>query len=236
MQVRHLVLAVLLLISGFTFAETIKVKDGKTTKVKISATELNRIKVKGGRIDNVRAPSGLMILETDAERGEVFLRPTTTRSFSVFISADNDETYTLLMTPAAVPALNLVLNPASGATPLPLVDEDVVSPYVKRIKSLMRVMQKDSNRYHKVALDNAVIFDNELQLGLVKEKQWPSAPGRLLGEAWTLINNSQIPVQLREREFIQRYKDDGQVIALAIEKHILQPTESTRVFIISRGQ
>lgn len=232
---RHLAIALLLLTTtSLAFAVDIDVADGKTSKVKISATELNRIKVKGGRIDDIRAPSGMQVLEVDKERGEVFLRPTTSRPFSIFVRADNGEIYTLLLTPAGIPALNLVLVPATGTNALPLADDDVVSPYLKRIKSLMRVMHEDNNRYHKVSLNNQVIFDSEMKLGLIKNKLWPSAPGRLQGESWTLVNNSSEPIQLREREFIQRYKQDSAVIALAIEKHLLQPSQSTQVLIISR--
>ncbi|MCK7499558.1 MAG: type-F conjugative transfer system secretin TraK [Comamonadaceae bacterium] len=54
----------------------------------------------------------------------------------------------------------------------------------------------------------------------------------LIGEKYLLTNVSAAPMVLAEQEFD---REDGDVVAVAIENHNLRPGESTSVYVIRLG-
>lgn len=207
--------------------------DGQTLAVQASARELNRIRIEGGRITQFRGPNDRIHAEAVESSGEVYFRLVGggATPFSLFVSADNGETYTLLVTPMQIPAVTVALRSASGASARPIAAGETTAPYVNRIKRLMRSMILDDARYHQVALNQPVQLGQRWQL--ILEKRWP---GDLQGERYRLHNVSDQPLQLHERD-LQTYLAWHQpsVLAVAIEQHHLQPGESTRVLLIQRS-
>lgn len=221
-------LALISCFSSSVFA--VVIKDGETQAVHISLNEINRLRIKDARIENVRGPANQVVIETDEERGEIYLRAVNEKTFSLFVSGDNGETYTLLLIPKKIPAANIVLNPASGASALPLVDiKNTADPFLLRIKKLARVMSSDSSLFHNVKINHDVIKTKALEI--TKVKIWPSTPGHLKGEQFVVKNYSNEPVLIRENEF-KNLVGMSNVVALAVKKHFLEPQENTDVFVI----
>lgn len=235
----RLLIVLLLLTATEVFAATAAVPaplmatDGQTLAIQASVRELNRIRIEGGRVTQFRGPNDRIHAEAVEASGEVYFRLVGggATPFSLFVSADNGETYTLLVTPMQIPAVTIALHPASGASARPIAAGETTAPYVTRIKRLMRSMILDDARYHQVVMNQPV------QLGqhwhLILEKRWP---GDLQGERYRLRNVSDQPLQLHERD-LQSHLEWTQpsVLAVAIEQHQLLPGESTRVLLIQRS-
>lgn len=227
---RLLTLLLLTLLAIDVAAESLKVTDGQTVAVQASLRELNRIRIDGGKVTHLRGPDDRIQAEADTATGEVYFRMADPAStpFSLFVSADNGETYTLLVTPRQIPAVTLVLAPTSGASALPAAAGASTDPYTTRIKRLIRSMAMDDKRYHQIPVSQPVALNKQWQL--ILEKRWP---GELEGERYTIRNVSDQSRKLDEREF--QWINQQQALAVALEKHWLEPGETTRLLLIRKS-
>jgi len=79
--------------------------------------------------------------------------------------------------------------------------------------------------YRAEEMDRPMALWQEADFKLVRQVE-----GRdLLGEEYVLTNVSGKPMVLAEQEFD---REEGDVVAVAIERHNLQPGESTPVYVI----
>lgn len=197
--------------------------DGQSLAVRVSRDDLTRIRVEGGRIERVWGSQSAMEVQTDAEAGEVFLRPRSPSPFSFFVKTSRG-TFTLVATPMDRPAETIVIV-AGGNAAAPSRAE---LPYVARIKRTVRAMLS-GNDTRRTAENRPVALWQEARVRLVA--RWPGTP---TGEEYELVNVSGAPMRLDERE----WRDlAANLLAVAIEDHELAPGESTRVFLVrGRGE
>ena len=188
----------------------------------------------GGAVASATNPAGEIVLECDREKGEIYVRPVgdSVKPINLFV-ASASTTYTLLLRRSDTPADTIVIRDktprtskpakAAGAGPSP-------NP-VRAMKALLVAMASD-----RVPPDvrveethRSVPLWREARFSLVRQYE-----GRgLIGEKYLLQNVSNAPMVLAEQEFD---REAGDVVGVSIEQHNLRPGESTRVYVIRRGE
>ena len=249
--------------------QLVEASDGVTVEAILSMREPTRIRIDGAAITNVFGniystncggavaqqqpgaagpaapqinPAGDIVLECDAEKGEVYVRPVGgARAFNpkdapdkpinLFISSQH-ATYTLLLRRSDTPADTIVIR---DKTPRQ-AKADNVSPagkqtqHVRVLKAMLVAMASD-----RVPTDVRVEEVNrpiqlwaEAKFSLIRLYE-----GRgLIGERYILTNISSQDMVLAEQEFD---RETGGVLAVSIENHNLRPGESTGVYVIRQG-
>ena len=229
MKNRFLLLLILLLPTSAFALQVVDVMDGKTIPVTVSLKELNRLTMAdGSRIDHIWGPQDRMTLEADTESGQLFVRTIGAKPFSLFVKAENGETYTLLAAPRDVPAETIFLRPPYRSTDRSSGERAL--PYIKRVERLAKAMGRHalpddftpSPSSRVIPLWDEVHFRQEMRY----------SGDTLIGEIYRLTNLTQEEMRLEEREFSGLPGDP--IAAVAIDKHRLKAHESTEVFIIRK--
>ena len=240
--------------------QLVEARDGVTAEATVSLKEPTRIRIEGAAITDVFGnlyssscgapptvagapgappavnPLGELVLECDRDKGEIYIRPVGagTKPINLFVSSATG-TYTLLLRRADMPADTIVIRdktprqvqPASGATPGPAGR----SPnHIRALKTMLVAMASDRvpPDVRVEELDRPVELFAEARFSLMRLYE-----GRgLIGEKYLLTNVSAAPMVLAEQEFD---REDGDVVAVAIENHNLRPGESTSVYVIRLG-
>lgn len=224
---RLLLITILTLpISAFAL-QVVDVVDGRTVPVKVSLKELNRISMAdGARIDHIWGAEDRMRVEADKTSGQLFVRVIGVKPFSLFVRADNGETYTLLAAPTDIPAETVFLRPPyHGDQNRSAADRAL--PFIKRIERLMTALGGNAlpEDYTPRAAPETIPLWEEVQL----ERKTIYTGDALTGEIYTLTNLTQEAMQLDEREL--RHLPGHPVAAIAIDTHRLRAHESTNVFV-----
>jgi len=230
------VLTALLLVVSWPAAalQIIEVLDGQSAAIKVSAREMTRIAMAdGGRIAHFWGLDGRVVVEPDRDEGQIFLRlppGSSKKAFSFFIKDDQGYTYTILAAPVNIPADTVLLRPknrnaGSDAGRKGLGGESI--PYIERLKELMREMVRGAvpEGYEPESISKTIPLWKETRLTLINRYR-----GRdYLGEVYQLSNVSKQVVRVEEREFGVLA---GNIRAVSIERHTLQPGETTAIYLI----
>ncbi|WP_431261801.1 type-F conjugative transfer system secretin TraK [Roseateles chitinivorans] len=191
-------------------------------------------------------PGGDVVLECDPDKGEVYVRPVgvSDKPINLFVSSAT-ATYTLILTRADTPAdtvlirdkTPLALRRFTRSTPTTSGMPQAASPspsHVRAMKALLVAMASD-----RIPTDMRVDETPRLvplwtgvKFSLLRVYE-----GRgLTGEQYSLQNVNDLPIVLAEQEFDRPAASaGGEVTGVAIERHALQPGESTLVYVIRRG-
>ncbi len=256
--------AILLALTSLPAAalQVIEARDGVTVEATIALKEPTRIRIEGAPITDVFGniysstcgaipatsagtapaptinPTGEIVLECDKERGEVYLRPVGagTKPVNLFVSSAN-ATYTLLLRRADTPADTIVLRDRSARSTrsaansvLPNAPAGQSPTYLRSLKSFLVLMASDQapGDVQIEEVQQVVPLWVEADFHLTRRYE-----GRgFIGEKYLLTNVSDQPMVLAEQEFD---RENGNVLAAAIENHNLRSRESTSVYIIRRG-
>ena len=99
-------------------------------------------------------------------------------------------------------------------------------PFVVEVKSLIRAMalEREPDGYTLAVVNRAVPLWNEARLVLQRRYE-----GDRIGEVYRLTNTSGAEMRIDERE-LGVLADD--IEAVALERHELQPGESTAVYLV----
>ncbi|WP_431257671.1 TraK domain-containing protein [Roseateles chitinivorans] len=187
-----------------------------------------------------------MVLECDPDKGEVYVRPVgvSDKPINLFVSSAT-ATYTLILTRADTPADTVLIRdktpPAlrrfTRSTPTTSGMPQAVSPapsHVRAMKALLVAMASDRIPTD-VRVDEAprlVPLWTGVKFSLLRVYE-----GRgVTGEQYSLQNVNDLPIVLTEQEFDRpAASPGGEITGVAIERHALQPGESTLVYVIRRG-
>ncbi len=222
---RRLLLA-LLLPSVANATQILEVTEGQPAYGKISASQLTRLKIVDGRIENVRGIQGEIMIEPDPNTGEAYLRPTTANKIiSLFITSNSGITYTLLLSPEAIPATNIIIKELSRGSAVST--QAVGTSYEKTLKNLIVAMQREDEPQgvDVQKIGKRVPLWKGVNFVLEKKYVWPE----FVGEAYTLTNKNEGTVVVAEPEFFK----DG-VKAISVNQMQLPKDASTNVFIVRR--
>ena len=213
-------------------AQEFRVKDGDTITVKISSRELTRITVEGeGRLDKVWGAAGVLEIQPDKDRGEIFVRPSGTapKNLSFFVRDDLGATYTVVAQQYDIPSETIILKPAAPRKSVGRGSEYRATPFVERVKRLMKGMALGE------AIDGYSFDESDQKVPLWAETNIVLrriyTGYDLLGEIYTIENTSENEMNFHEREFM----DFGdQVQAVALERLSLAKGESTFLYVVRK--
>lgn len=237
--------------------QVVEARDGVAADAVLSSREPTRIRIEGAAITDVFGnihssncaagatapgapppvnPAGEIVLECDRDKGEIYVRPvgTSAKPVNLFISSAN-ATYTLLLRRADTPADTIVIRdrtPRQGSHVAGASSRHLgQSPtHVRGLKTLLVAMASDQvpPEVRVEEVNRPLQLWAEVRFALIRTYE-----GRgYVGETYRLTNVSAAPMVLAEQEFD---RDDGDVLAVAIEHHNLRPGDTTRVYVIRAG-
>lgn len=216
---------------GSAFAVQEKtVEDGDEFTAEISAIDLNRIKVPGDRVRNIRGSLGDVIDPIiDGRTGDAFLKLPFpgNKPINIFVVTEKDFTYKGTLFPKSIPAEQIVLR-NDKAVISNSNSEGVKSSrnsYENQIINLMKVMRDKKNTDGYQVKNQSKYVD----LGDISMRRSSIYKGQnFVGEIFLLKNSTNKVLSLEEKFF---YKNG--VRAVKIENTELLPGESTEIFIVS---
>jgi len=215
-------------------SQELLVKDGDTITVQVSARELTRVSVEGaGRLEKVWGAAGVMEINPDKDKGEVFIRPLpgAPASFSFFVRDDQGATYTLLAKQSDIPSQTIMLKPAN--IKISSLDKSrwKSRPYLENLKHLIKAMAKGDE------LSGYTVEMRMSRVPIWKEteiRQVRAYVGfALVGEVYTIENKTDEVLKFHEQEFMDFGED---VKAVSLEKLEVAPGETTVLYIVRRIQ
>ncbi len=227
----HLLLTAILLLPASALAlQVVDVIDGNTVPITLSLKELNRVSMAdGARIDHIWGPQDRMTLEADNDSGQVFVRAIGAKPFSLFVKADNGETYTLLAAPQDIPAETIFLRPPYRNSDKSAAERAL--PYIKRIERLAKALGRHALPDDMMPIQSSRVFSLWERVHFKREMVY--AGDTLTGEIYWLTNLTPKEMRLDERDF-RSLPGNNPVVAVAIDKHLLKAHESTEVFVIRK--
>jgi len=246
--------------SAICSAEQVRpAKDGATIEAAIAKDAPTRIRIQGDRIvdvvGNVQSSTGCdlrpqdagnagavipstqvpatngrgdVTLNCDLERGEVFISPVGAgdKPISLFVSSPR-ATYTLRLRRADIEADTIVIDdrsPRAGAT---TVRSQRSASHVRAVKGMLVAMAsaRPGSAYRLEEVERPIALWKEADFKLMRKVEGQD----LIGELYSLTNISAKPMVVAEQEFD---REEGGVVAVAVEHHNLQPGDVTSVFVI----
>lgn len=203
--------------------QVVQAREGETLFVKVSAEEITRIAIEGGRVQSWHAPKGKLRIEAEPERGQIFLRVVERdKPVSLFLVADSGATYALTLQPVDMPSESVIIKEAMKRRTAPA---NAASDRIDQIKRLAIVALTgrlaDDLEYSQPGEDVALWAGARFTL----DQSWRSES--MAVDHYRLTNLGREEMRLAEQEF---FRPD--VIAVGVDKHTLAPGEGTRVIVI----
>ncbi len=208
--------------------QNIDVSDGRSHLVKISAKEMSRIAVDGGvKIRRIDFVDGELEVKKDDEVGDYYVLPLVPKPVNVFVKTASGSTHALILQPTDMPLETIILR----EPPKKENDPKRTNPNIERSGSLelsvKRLVAAMARGERPTEFD---VTSPKKELNLWKEVRFvllERYAGRaLVGEHFRLTNVSKTVMRLAEQELYQQG-----VVAISIENQVLNPGESTEIFV-----
>jgi hypothetical protein len=234
--VMRLVAAVAVLLPLNSIAlQVVDGSDGKTRQVNISATEMTRIAVEGGRIRSLKYSPAELEVNEDNGVGQVFIKPVVrNKAISIFVVTSTDTTHALTLQPTEMGLTSIVIQePRKDKVDRddrpgpPRQSSDRAGAFDGEIRRLFMTMARDQRTVdYERRVENKEL---PLWLGtrLLLMNSWTGRGWR--GEWYRLLNDSNATIRVIEQEFAQ-----ADVAAVSVEIHELAPRAHTNVYIVRR--
>jgi len=215
--------------------EVVDASDGRPRTVVISAKELSRIAVEGGRIVSFIVDPQDLDYKEEPALGQVFVVPKRLKPISAFIVTDSNTTHALLLEPRDVPIQTVLIReqrrnkaPDNDARPVSRQSVERASSYDAALKRLVLSMARNERPAEFTVQDvnTLVPLWREVRFVLTSVYRGRS----LTGEFYKLTNISNAPIRIAEQELFK----EG-VSAVSVELHDLAPGQTTDVFVIRGG-
>ena len=218
--------------------QVLEALDGQTVLGRLSARELTRIAVEGGRVRKVTGQAGEFVMEKDDDLGQVFIRPAfpeQNRPINLFVTlevAGEPATVGLLLQPTDTPADTILLRTASASkarngqrTSAAPPAEPHSARHVRQLKNLLVLMadskQADDFEVRDVRQERPLWVGTRLTL----QRQWLG--DGLVGERYRLLNTGTQTLQVHEPHLFK-----PGVMAVSVEYPQLEPGQVTSLFVI----
>ena len=206
--------------------QTYKLVDQHTTQATISKKQHTRIAVEDDRIQQIFGADGQFDVESDEERGQIFLKPLSegSKAISITIVTEGGLTQDLRLIPKSVEAQSILLKPAAS-NDVTVIEKKSRSA---ELSDLMEAMMsgRTLETYNKTPLKQA---DRKLSKNYELKPVSVYRGDTFTGRVYTLLNLHKHPVKLKESQLFGM-RD----VAISIESKTLSPKQLTRVFIISK--
>lgn len=210
--------------------------EGVTLFERVSRDELNRLSIIDGRIKKMHFKTEELEVVDDKVNGQAFFTPKTDKTISVFVTTQRGATFTLVMQPIPkMPAVNLTVQESQSAGEASQAAEKAQKAPAPSALSAMSFEQAITTLIYAAATAQSLpgVSEQAIQQAVPLWQGTSFTHLRTLQAAslqlaeYRLANVSQKPLRLVEQEF---YKPG--VLGVAVEQHLLDPGESTPVFIV----
>ncbi len=200
--------------------------EGSNTFVRISAKELTRIAVDGGKVRSVLYSEGELQIEKDDERGQVFIRPAMLdKPINVRVITSSNRTYSLILQAADVPQEDVIIHDAEQRSDARPMTSPRTTGWQSGIRTLVLAMASGEKlqavevepRNREIVLWEGVKF---VQEAVYRDRVFT-------GEKYRLHNLSTARIRMTEQEFYRKG-----VVAVGIESLALEPGQNTVVYVV----
>lgn len=222
----RLALLLLLPVSAASAGQIIEVEPGGTYPVRAAANDLTSIGMADGlRLQAVFGMETVVSISKDEAFGRALIKPIAKTPFSLIVTDENGDSYSLEVTPVSGPGEVITLQRKSHQANEALIKAEREMPFTSRLKRTLKIVARGDipAGYTVERRDQAVALWVEADLRLLRIYQ-----GSMTIEHYVLRNVSGSDMRLDEREF----KDLGSVVSVAIRHHVLAPHGTTDVFIV----
>lgn len=207
--------------------QTVDVADGRSHLVKISAKEMSRIAVAQGKVRRIDFIDGELEVKKDDDDGDYYVLPLVQKPINVFVKTASGQTHALILQPTDMPLETIILRePAKKQndpkrTSTEIERAGALEVAVKRLVGSMARGEKPFE-FEVTSVNKEIGLWNEARFVLQERYVGQS----LVGERFRLTNVSKSVMRIAEQELYRQG-----VVAVSIENQILNPGESTEVFI-----
>lgn len=206
--------------------QIIEVEPGGTYSVKASITDLTSI----GMADNLRLQAvfgveTMVTISKDEAFGRAIIKPTTKNRFSLIVTDENGDSYSLTVTPVQGPGEVITLKRKSHQMNEALLTAEREMPFTNRLKRVIKTVAAGGvpGGYDVETKNQVVPLWVEAELKLVGIYR-----GNMTVEHYQIRNISGTEMRLDEREF----RALGPVLSVAIRNHILPNQAVTDVYVV----
>ena len=190
----------------------------------ISLNSINRIYVEDDRIAQVFGLNEDLVIETDNNTGQIFLRTKQNKPIDLSVITEKQVTLDLRLLPKDISGETIIIKTNKPTEPAKISAK--TTSYLDQITTLMLAMANNQsitsftiNKVHKKIL----LWD---KIDLLQTSEYIG--NKLIGEVYSLTNKTQDRIFLTETQFGWQKG----VAAVAIKKHALAPKETTPIYVI----
>ena len=190
----------------------------------ISLNSINRIYVEDDRIAQVFGLNEDLVIETDNNTGQIFLRTKQNKPIDLSVITEKQVTLDLRLLPKDISGETIIIKTNKPTDPAKTRAK--TTSYLDQITTLMLAMANNQsitnftiNKVHKKIL----LWD---KIDLLQTSKYIG--NKLIGEVYSLTNKTQDRIFLTETQFGWQKG----VAAVAIKKHALAPKETTQIYVI----
>lgn len=225
-MITRLALLLLLLPASADAGQLIEVEPGGTYEVSASANDLTAIGMADGlRLQAIFGMETVVSISKDEAFGRAIIKPVSRRPFSLIVTDENGDSYSLEVTPVDGPGQVITLKRRSHQANEALIKAEREMPFMSRLKRNLKLIAGGTlpAGYTVEQRNQTVPLWVEADFRLLRVYQ-----GGLRIEHYLLRNISATEMRLDEREF----KVLSRVVAVAIKTQVLAPQAATDIFII----
>ncbi len=203
--------------------------EGHNSFIKISAKELTRIAVENGKLSSLIVSDGELIVEKDADRGQIFIRPLIlNKPINVRLITSSGRTYSMVMQAVDIPQEDIIVREATQKGEKAAGSESKATSHVAAMKALITTMANPepaaSADIKKMNQEITLWEGTKFFLTATYQSR------NMVGEKYRLHNTSKDTLRIAEQELFRKG-----VMAVAIENLIIDPGQSTNVYVIRGG-
>ena len=198
--------------------------DNQRLVADISLGSINRISVDDDRIAQVFGLNEDLVMETDPNTGQVFLRTKQNKPIDLSIITEKQVTLDLHLLPKNISGETIIIKTNKPNNPVKV--QTKAGGYLDQISTLMIAMAscKPRSTYIINKVNKEILLWDKIELIQTNEY----VGNKLIGETYSLTNKTKDRIFLTETQFGWQ-KGVG---AVAIKKHALVPNDTTQVYVI----
>lgn len=207
--------------------QMVDVGDQRSHVVKISQREMSRIAVENEKITKMDFIDGELDVKQDKENGYYLVLPNVAKPINVFVTTSSNKTHALILQPTDMPLETVILQERKSNPKFKQGTQNLekAGSLENAVREFIVAMARGEVpfQYEIRELNNEITLWEEARFVITKRYTGPS----YIGETYLLTNTSKKPMRIAEQEL---YREGVQ--AISVEQQILNPGETTNVFIV----
>lgn len=208
--------------------QTYNLVDHQKTQITISKDQQTRIAIEEDRIQQIFGAEGLFDIQSDDERGQIFLKPLqagNTKPLSITIVTEGGLTQDLRLMPKDTEAQSILFKPLVKVEKAPVTRPSIEEERVALLKAMKAF--EEIGTYDKFPLEKA---DRDVAAPLLLDPLLIYKNETQTGRVYRLKNSGKEQIDLSEKDF---YRSGD--TAISLEKRALFPGDETFLYIISKS-